>query len=311
MNRTSLRTLSPRIRAVSDTLSVLGMRHTANLAYYRAQSPFAARKTNRRIAEIVATMSWVEHAVPEQDLEITVVLCTRNRARLLGGAIESVIRQWHTRWRLLVIDDGSTDLTRDLLESLDDPRITIERTTGVGLQRARNVALDLADGEVIAYVDDDNRLHPCWLKALAWTFADPNVVSAFGARVMERFEAVHACGANAYPGLQFPTYDRRRQRYANAIDIGAYAHRRRPDVRFDPDPRIKSVDDWDFIRRMSTDSEPVALPVIACFYATTVAGRLSSEPTSPTALEGFRIVSQRSRRRTGAEPPAQPEGNSA
>lgn len=305
---TTLRTSAPRLGAAIDTLSALGVRHTANLAYYRALSPLAARRTNRRVADLIATMSWVEHAVPEQDLTITVVLCTRNRSGLLDGAVESVRRQWHRRWQLVIVNDGSTDATDDLLPTYDDERITVTRTTGVGLQRARNIALELARGDVIAYVDDDNRLHPCWLKTLAWAFQDQRIVSAFGARVMDGFEPVHGCSAGAFPGLQFPIYDRRRQQYANAIDIGSFAHRPIPNIWFDTDERIKRVDDWDFIRRIATGSAPIALPVVACFYATTVADRLSSAPTSRAALDGFRIVSERHRHPERPVPAASTKG---
>jgi glycosyltransferase involved in cell wall biosynthesis len=244
-------------------------------------------------------MWWVEHAVAEQHLTVSVIMSTRDREDLLTGAIRSVHQQWHHDWQLVIVDDGSTDTTPRLLAAVTDPRVVIARTEGIGAAAARNVGLDLATGDVIAFLDDDNRLHPGWLKTLAWVFSTTDIGMAFGARVVEQSESIHGCTATDFPGLHFPTYSRRHQRYANSIDLGALAHRPRPDVRFDPDPRIRSTDDWEYIRRLALDDTPRGLPMISCFYATGAANRLTGGRTSANALIAARSMTQR--HRSGAD----------
>ncbi len=265
------------VRRMTDIASTIGARRFVNLAWYRLLDPLVVLRTRHRFADVAATMLWVEHAVPDLDTRVSVVMCTRNRAHLLGGAIESVQRQWHRNWELVVVDDGSTDDTPRLLADLDDERVRSVRTSGLGLARARNVALAEVRGEIVTYLDDDNRLHPGWLKSVAWAFDRFDVDLAYGARVMESREAVGGCAATQFPGLHFPPYDARRQRFANAVDVGALAHRAALPLRFDGS--LRTHEDWDFFQRASRLATPMRLPAIACFYATSPPDRLSSAPT--------------------------------
>ena len=56
------------------------------------------------------------------------------------------------------------------MPALDDPRIRTLSTPGSGVCAARNLGLDAARGDLIAYLDDDNLFDPQWLKAVALTF---------------------------------------------------------------------------------------------------------------------------------------------
>jgi glycosyltransferase involved in cell wall biosynthesis len=88
----------------------------------------------------------------------------RNSARHLEQAIESVVRQTHRDWELIVVDDGSTDATWSILERLAarDARIrTLRLPHSAGPARARNLAIQLAAGRFIAFLDSDD----VWLPA--------------------------------------------------------------------------------------------------------------------------------------------------
>lgn len=88
---------------------------------------------------------------------ISVILPTYNRSTFLREAIDSVRRQSHRRWELLVIDDGSTDDTGRMLARLDDPRlrvILLDHTDNPA--RVRNAGLAVARGDYVAFLDDDD-----------------------------------------------------------------------------------------------------------------------------------------------------------
>ena len=86
---------------------------------------------------------------------MSVIITTKNRAPLLREAIESVFAARSDRYalELIVVDDGSTDETSDVLSRYP---VTVLRTTGIGMARARNVGLHAAKGDFITLLDDDD-----------------------------------------------------------------------------------------------------------------------------------------------------------
>lgn len=100
---------------------------------------------------------------------ISVIIPTYNRAHLISRAIESVINQTYTNWELLVVDDASTDNTKQVLESyLSDTRIRyIKVDKNGGNAVARNLGVNAAKGKFIGFVDSDDEYHSEYLfKAL-------------------------------------------------------------------------------------------------------------------------------------------------
>lgn len=92
--------------------------------------------------------------------EITVLLCVYNGAAHLREAIESVLFQSFTDFELLIIDDGSTDTTSDIVKSLCDRRIrSIRHDTNRGLITRLNEGLAEAAGRYIARMDADDLCH--------------------------------------------------------------------------------------------------------------------------------------------------------
>jgi glycosyltransferase involved in cell wall biosynthesis len=92
---------------------------------------------------------------------VSVVIPTRNRAGLVGRAIRSVLEQTISDLELIVVDDGSTDGTVDVLASFDDPRLSAIRLAGrSGVSRARNAGIARARGAWVAFLDDDDEWLP-------------------------------------------------------------------------------------------------------------------------------------------------------
>jgi len=90
---------------------------------------------------------------------VTVITPTYNRERLLGETIESVLGQSYPRLEYIVVDDGSTDGTSELVERYGD-RIRYVRHENVGETRTVNRGLELARGSIIGVVNSDDPLLP-------------------------------------------------------------------------------------------------------------------------------------------------------
>jgi glycosyltransferase involved in cell wall biosynthesis len=93
---------------------------------------------------------------------ITVIVPTFNRARQLQEAVESVLAQSHRELEVIVVDDGSTDDTAAVIATLQrqDSRVASLHQRNGGVAAARNRALDRAHGDLIAFLDSDDRWSP-------------------------------------------------------------------------------------------------------------------------------------------------------
>lgn len=87
----------------------------------------------------------------------SIILPTYNRAHMLPGALETVKRQAFSDYEVLIIDDGSTDDTPEMIrEWTADPRFKYKRVEHVGNMACRNLALQMASGVWVTNIDSDD-----------------------------------------------------------------------------------------------------------------------------------------------------------
>jgi glycosyltransferase involved in cell wall biosynthesis len=92
---------------------------------------------------------------------VSVVIPTYNRPQFVRGAVRSVLAQTFLDFELIVIDNGSVDDTSNVIRSFDDPRVRCVRIEiNNGVSPARNRGIELARGEFIAFLDDDDEWLP-------------------------------------------------------------------------------------------------------------------------------------------------------
>ena len=91
-----------------------------------------------------------------KDILFSIIIPTYNRANLIGKAIDSVLAQTYHNWELIIIDDGSTDNTRDVVRSYNDNRIKYFYQENRGRSAARNYGIDISKGDYISFLDDDD-----------------------------------------------------------------------------------------------------------------------------------------------------------
>jgi glycosyltransferase involved in cell wall biosynthesis len=105
---------------------------------------------------------------------VTVIIATYNRKHYVCEAIDSVLGQTYPHVELIVIDDGSTDGTSDLLRDRYGQRIRYVFQPNQGRSEARNHGMRLAGGEYIAFLDSDDLWEPDKLtRQLAFMQANP------------------------------------------------------------------------------------------------------------------------------------------
>lgn len=108
---------------------------------------------------------------------VSAVMPTFNKSEYLQQAIDSVLAQTFTDWELIIIDDGSTDNTADVLARCSDPRIRVHTLPeNTGRSHARNVALQFARGRYIAICDSDDISAPTrFAEHVAFLDAHPEI----------------------------------------------------------------------------------------------------------------------------------------
>jgi len=87
---------------------------------------------------------------------VSIIIPTYNRAELIGKAISSVLVQSYGDFELIIVDDGSTDATADVVGSFHDSRIIFLKQENRGRSVARNRAIALSRGRYIAFLDSDD-----------------------------------------------------------------------------------------------------------------------------------------------------------
>ncbi len=88
--------------------------------------------------------------------KVSVIIPTYNRAELLKQAIASVLAQTYEDFELIIVDDGSTDDTKSVVESIGDVRIKYIWQTNQQRCVARNTGIAAAEGEYLAFLDSDD-----------------------------------------------------------------------------------------------------------------------------------------------------------
>ncbi|MFV8279930.1 glycosyltransferase family 2 protein [Christiangramia marina] len=105
----------------------------------------------------------MEHAL------VSIIIPTYNRAHLIGETLDSILSQTYKHWECIVVDDGSTDYTKELMEFYcgKDSRISFhhrpqERTKGANA--CRNYGFELSSGEFVKWFDSDDLMHINYVK---------------------------------------------------------------------------------------------------------------------------------------------------
>jgi glycosyltransferase involved in cell wall biosynthesis len=110
---------------------------------------------------------------------VSVVMAMYNARPYVAEAIESVLGQDHGNFELVVVDDGSTDGSHEIVERYQDPRIHLIRTENRGLSAARNLGIAESHGTYVTFLDSDDLLLPRSLSGRLAGFERPDIDCVF------------------------------------------------------------------------------------------------------------------------------------
>lgn len=141
-----------------------------------------------------------------QDILVSIVMTAYNLERYVGAAIRSALDQTLKRIEVIVVDDGSTDRTPEILQGIGDPRLQALRLSHAGPAAALNAGVAQAAGRYVAFLDGDDLWRP------------------------EKLER-HVSFLESHPGVDL-TFDWYRQIDEEGSEIGLGSHRWRGPVSF-------------------------------------------------------------------------------
>jgi glycosyltransferase involved in cell wall biosynthesis len=193
-------------------------------------------------------------------MDVSVVIPTRDRPDLLALTLRTVLWQEDVSIEVLVVDDGKDSGTAELVHRASDNRVRLLRNNGPrGVSGARNTGIAAAQGQWIAFLDDDDLWAP---RKLATQLALPETsraawVYAGDVNVDEDLRVI----GGAPPAA--PQTVVAELRYYNAVPAGSSNVVIRRDLldevgRFDP--QLQTSEDWDLWLRLAAASAPACVP---------------------------------------------------
>lgn len=200
--------------------------------------------------------------MPEPPL-VTVVTPAYNRADLVGATIESVLAQDHPRIELIVLDDGSTDRTAEVLAGYEG-RLRAVSHANMGESRTVNRGFSLASGELITVLSSDDLLAPGAVSAAVEALqASPELVGVYG-----DWDLIDG-GGRTIGHVTAPEFDHARM-LATFMNFpggpGAFFRRSLLDRLGGRDPSFRYVADFDFWLRAGMIGPVARLPRTVARY---------------------------------------------
>jgi len=154
----------------------------------------ALLKKSKLLIEKLSRLDWEKHGLESlasinqvsdlESLSISVIVITRSRCRQLKRCLDSLARLVRQPDELIVVDNGSTDDTREMVLAYEAPfpvRYVCESREGIAF--ARNSGVRQSVGDICAFTDDDAVVEPDWLAAVESAFLRDPTIGIVGGRI--------------------------------------------------------------------------------------------------------------------------------
>lgn len=227
---------------------------------------------------------------------VSVIVPTYNRADLVSEAIDSVLRQTHADLEAIVVDDGSSDDTSDVVSGYRDPRVVSVRIEHSGLVGvARNVGLEHARGELIAFLDSDDAWLPDRLERTLAELRGTVGVVCSNAQIMDETGAsTGALYLDADPHARGRAFQRLIEKDNFVITSTVLTRRKLLDrVGYFPELQLlRGVEDYDLWLRLALITDFVYIPAPLVRYRRHV-GSMNEGADIPTHWQALVCIMDR------------------
>ncbi|MDZ8080630.1 MAG: glycosyltransferase [Nostoc sp. DcaGUA01] len=208
--------------------------------------------------------------------QISVIIPAYNGERTILETIASVRQQTFSDFELIIINDGSTDGTLELVNTVEDPRIKIFSYKNAGLPVARNRGISHATGEFITFIDADDLWTPDKLElqlAALQQHPEAGVAYSWTYYMDDKGEAFHSSNTLSFEGNVFANL-----LLGNFLESGSNPLIRRQaiDSTGEFDSTLKYCEDWEYWLRLAVRWPFVVVPKQQIFYRQT-SGAMSSK----------------------------------
>lgn len=212
---------------------------------------------------------------------VSVIMPVFNRKDIIFNAINSVLTQTYTNYELIIVDDCSSDGTKELLENINHEKIRVfYHEINSGSSSARNTGLKESEGYIIMYLDSDNEWDSKYIETMIGAFIElPDADAAYSGQLIY--------GNSEKPvSMRFGAFNKSLLHNANYIDMNCFCHKRHVlDELGGFDENLNRMVDWDFILRISNSFKIYSIPVLLSkYYENRAKNRITTNTASNISL---------------------------
>ena len=245
-----------------------------NWSYTNVITPFGqyenSNKLQRELHFIKSTL--IDRALNEnRKLLMSIIMPAYNRSSLIKDSIDSVLAQTYSKYELIVVDDGSSDDTCEVVENIIDSNPDhnirlIKLGSNEGVSFARNRGIEQSKGEIIAYLDSDNVWDKDYLLLLNENYLrNKECDTAYAGQEIHYFDK--STGSSYRTAIRLLPFNRSLIENENFIDLNVFSHRK---VLFDRlggfKEELRRLVDWDLILKYTSEKPALLIPALMNKY---------------------------------------------
>ena len=218
--------------------------------------------------EILGNYGIESTDLPLSDTAVDIVMPVYNREKTVGNAIESVLKQTHKNFRLIIVDDGSRDGTEEVCRKyLNDERVVYHKVLHGGISRALNAGISLATAKYIARQDSDDEWMPWHLDFLLNELELNDKLDIIGAKVntdKTKFQGgIKRNNFNNLSGEELWF----KLAYKNMFNHSTVIYRKSAvEEAGGYDPECDGFEDWHLWARMVTKDNALVMNTLTAYY---------------------------------------------
>jgi len=218
---------------------------------------------------------------------VSVITPTYNRADLLPETIESVLAQDYPNFEYIILDDGSTDNTQQILAKYNDPRLKWETHPNMGETRTVNKGFQMAKGEYIAVVNSDDPILPGFIsKVAAFLQQRPEALVVYPDWLMID---EHSNPIKEIIVREFSYPEMLREHHCH-VGPGGMIRRRAIELEKGRDPNWRYVGDYEFWLRVALHGSFIRIPETLVCWRSHSGGATKTAANITIAKEHIEVV---------------------